>query len=308
MVMRLPLVHLFPSVFVLLLAGCSSSGGIQPEPNRPMRSYASASSPSAASTYSSSSSSTGTAIGRYEPPPPMLDAQAAPASIVVRPDLIEVKFAVRAEADAPETALAFLEQTIRAMQPRFAELGAGPTAMKLVMRGHHVEHGAAGLRKGYLTSKSKSEDESTKPTTVVFAVSLQGSFEYTLPAQHDYWDRARLVTKIDALREQLTTHSLGSSDTLTRSFSEPRALLRDPEPYRAELLTRWAAKRKQFAREAKNADLAVAVDACHPPADIIVKPLSLEEIELTLPITCAPRHTSRLPLVRDTLRAEQEPG
>ena len=181
-----------------------------------MRSYASASSPSAASTYSSSSSSTGTAISRYEPPPPMLDAQAAPASIVVRPDLIEVKFAVRAEADAPETALAFLEQTIRAMQPRFAELGAGPTTMKLVMRGHHVEHGAAGLRKGYLTSKSKSEDESTKPTTVVFAVSLQGSFEYTLPAQHDYWDRARLVTKIDALREQLTTHSLGSSDTLTR--------------------------------------------------------------------------------------------
>ncbi len=274
-----------------------------------MRSYASASSPSSASTYSSSSSSssTGTAIGRYEPPPPTLDAQAAPASIVVRPDLIEVKFAVRAEADAPETALAFLEQTIARMQPRFAELGAGPTTMKLVMRGHHVAHGAAGLRKGYLTSKSKSEDDSSKPT-VVFTVSLQGSFEYALPTQHDYWDRARLVTKIDALREQLTTHSLGSNDTLMRSFSEPRALLRDPEPYRAELLTRWVAKRKQFAREAKSADLAVAVDACHPPADIVVKPLSLEEIELTLPITCAPRHTSRLPLVGDTLRAEQEPG
>jgi len=156
------------------------------------------------------------------------------------------------------------------------------------MRGSQVDRVA---RESANKKASKSGDASpSTPSSAeppLFAVALQGALEYALPPTQDYWERARLVARIDGLREKIIGSTRADNSPYEASIEAPRIAVRDPEAVRGELLTRWVAKRKQFAHEAKSADLAVAIDACRPPADIVVRALSLEEVELTLPIDCA---------------------
>jgi hypothetical protein len=267
-----PSLFAFFALLALAVVACSSGGSIQPEPAYPLHGGASARGVSTSS-WSAPTAGTSTSIP-YDPPPRPLDGEASAASVVVRPDVVVVSFAVRAIADEPDAALAVLEHALRAtVLPPFAELGS----VKVRMRGTQVEHAARKERK-----KAKSEVEDR----AAYAVSLQGALEYALAPAQDYWERARLVTRIDGLRDRIERASHAEASPFEASIEPPHAGVRDPEAQRAELLSRWIAKRKQFAREAKSADLAVAIDACRPPAEIAVRVLSLEEVELTLPIDC----------------------
>ena len=68
------------------------------------------------------------------------------------------------------------------------------------------------------------------------------------------------------------------------------------------LVEKWGTRRRQLAKEAKSADAILAAETCKPPGVVTEKVVSLEEVELALPVECGPDRVPtppRSPLVEE---------
>ncbi len=200
-------------------------------------------------------------------------------------------FALHTVVDDPDLGIHVLERAVSALEPRFAEL-VPKGALTLKMRGTKLETAAHATKVG--KRKAKERDANEVPREPI-AVTLQGTFEIALAPTQSYWDRSHEIARLRALADRVVAAGKGDNATFTSSFGLIEARVQNPEAHRAALVEKWGARRRQLATEAKSADAILAAETCKPPGLVTEKVISLEEVELALPVECGPPDRASTP-------------
>lgn len=183
--------------------------------------------------------------------------------LVVRPDTLAVEFVVRGDTvDA-------MQREVEAFTDRLKEV-AGKGLLR--MRGFAPYHGAA------------SSKMSGSPGVVEW--TIDGSLEIELLPAADYWTRARLTTAMQQVVTELQKQNQARDVGPRVWFSSPRLLLRNAEQYRQQLLERWIARAHQLATVSRGGGSPMHLRHCQVPGPISQRVISMEEIALSLPISC----------------------
>jgi hypothetical protein len=223
--------------------------------------------------YPSSSSSPYGASGSYSAPamssPGVPPREQVTAGIVVRPDLLCVPFAVHVIDPDADKAMGIAQGLVGEIVAKFRAVA--PTGV-LRMRGI-----AVNPTQGY--GKSKEEKEQT-----AFALVADGVFEMPLADSVDYWARSKLVTTFVALSKK--EHDARKDPPITTSFEMPNLRVADPEMHRAKLTKQWVERARAFATAAQSTTTPLNLVDCHAPGDIAQRPISTEEVGLTLAVSC----------------------
>lgn len=242
------------ALFVALaLAGC---GGAPYEP--PSSPSLSAYSTSAGSSFAPSS-------------PAVPQGAATRGDLIVRPDQLVFGFALRESGADPQKALAAAEAAVAALRQRLDQATSGAAAVRM-----------CGTT---ITPVHRGKAADSEPAEA--AVAVDGVVEVPLPASLDYWGRSRLLAGIARVTEEVTAAAKDDKDDLRgATFEQPRATLKDPEAHRAELSGRWIRRARAFAEAAQAAAAPLYLVDCAPPGEIEQRAISLEEIGLSLAVTC----------------------
>ncbi|WP_257452964.1 hypothetical protein [Archangium lipolyticum] len=200
--------------------------------------------------------------------PGVPEVAAVESDKTVRPDVLVVRFSVSQETGSLEQALPVLKAAV----DRYVRAAAEATKSEVVPRlaGFGVQETGYG--------RKISSDSSTR-----YAV-VHGSLEVALPATLDFWGRSALAAKLHELSR--TTASEAEKQKLFASFVGPVPALRDPESHRAELLELWVKRTRAFAATAQAESAPLAPVECTPPGAVQQRAVSLEEVALTLPVSC----------------------
>ena len=188
-------------------------------------------------------------------------------TLVVRPDIFVLGFAVREERPTAQAALDAARATTE-----------------------HALSELSGTLGGSVTAKTKDFSLSRtlrtgKPEGV--AVTVDGTIEVRLNETQDFWVRSRLFTTIVETSERIAAKSRSGKDSLRAvSFESPHPEVLDPEAKRAELLQRWVARTNEFAELAEQKPAELYVRACTPPGAVTQSARSLDEVVLALAISC----------------------
>ena len=222
-----------------------------------------------------SSYSAGSSYSSAPSAPAVPHRDASSSDLVVRPDLVCVPFVLRAQHQDPKEAVKLLEATVRAVGERFSAATQGGAVLKML--------GASSM----LDALEKEGDEE-KPR---YAVTVDGSIDVKLPQNADYWARARLVAALsEASRFAKPKGREGKErekePVIDASFEEPLLKVSDPEAYRPELLKRWTERTRAFARGVESNGAPLDLVHCAPPAGITQTPLSIEQVGLSLAVSC----------------------
>ncbi|MFO0759754.1 MAG: hypothetical protein U0359_24920 [Byssovorax sp.] len=243
-----------PLLLPLSLLAC---GGAYPEPAPPsLLSNAS---------YGSSSSSFSA------PSSPSVPQHNAHGDLIVKPDLACVSFVLRTEVLDAKAGLDLLQRASSAIAKRFEMATAGAARTKML----------GAVVNGVSHSKLSSTDG--KPT---FVVTADGSIEASMDKEADYWARARLVAALVTAASEKEVAAEKGQPEIETAFGSPELKLRDPEAFRAELEKRWIARARAFASAAESQAAPLAIVNCEPPPVITVTPISVEQIALSLPVSC----------------------
>jgi hypothetical protein len=184
------------------------------------------------------------------------------ADVVVRPDFFAMNFAVRTSGKTSDEALAKAKEEVDAIGKKVSAIAGNETTVR-----------PCGFRSEQLSESSSK-------------AIVDGVVEVPLNTSTDYWARAGMMSKIDALvsppakPEKAAT---GEEDISYVGLSAPRFLVRDAEKYRAELMTKWVARAKAFS-EAAGGGLRFV--RCETPGAITQSPISFEELALSLRMAC----------------------
>lgn len=199
------------------------------------------------------------------------------SNLLVKPDEARVCFTLRAQTtDAPK-ALDDFRGLAGEMERRFKETVAKEA--RLVMKNVSVSPEEAN---------SKKSSDPTKPK--VFTVVATGVVELALPENAPYWERARLVGSASQLAATL---SAMYNDTPVRAIvTRPELRVKAPEAHRKALLEKWVKKSQELSKTAKIGGRTLDFTSCSPPGDVQQRLLSVEEAELTLPVSCEPLRAS----------------
>ncbi len=252
-------------LLLLLAPGCGSAA--YPEP----------SAPSLLASASYGGSSSGSAFSAPSGPsvPSHGDARGA---LVARPDLACVPFVLRVELGDPKAALELLEKATLTVRERFR--GATGGAATTSMLGANV----------VLAPGNDTKVKEEKPPPQRFVVTVDGAVEVPLAAEADYWARAKLVAGlVDASSKKpfaLIPSAGEVAPEIEVAFGSPEIKLRDPESFRAELVKRWVERARAFARVAESQTAPLHLVSCEPPNAITQTHLSLEQVGLSLPVSC----------------------
>jgi hypothetical protein len=241
----------------LLALGCGPS---YPEPSTPSLLSSSSYSGSSSMSVASSPSIPQRSDGRGE--------------IVVRPDLACVAFVLRLETTDPKGRLDLLEKAAAVIGERFATATGGASTSKML--------GASVTA----ISHGKAKDDAEPPR---FVVTVDGAIDTPLAADAGYWARARLVAALVHASHTATPllPSAGEGQpVIETAFGSPEIKLKDPESFRPELVKRWVDRARAFSRVAESQAAPLHLVSCEPPAAITQNPISVEQIGLSLPVSC----------------------
>lgn len=196
------------------------------------------------------------------------------ADLIVRPDLITVVFALKEAHADPQQAIASLQAAVIDMERRLKEATAGTAEVRMCGVAIRPES----------TGKADEDDE-----PAVVAVVVDGSVDVGLSPDLDFWARSRLLAAITRVTREIHRASKESKEAMPERvvrFNEPAVTLKDPEVYRAKLTEKWVRRARDFAEAAQAGQAPLNLIDCAPPARIEQLPISLEEVGLTLGITC----------------------
>jgi hypothetical protein len=200
---------------------------------------------------------------------PVPQRGAVKADLVVRPDMIIIEFALR-EVDAdPQKAVAAVQATAADVAARLKQATSGAASMK--MCGTSVAPVSSG----------KADDDATE-----YAVTVDGSIEVRLTPELDYWARSRLLAAIAQVTKGFAEAARAAKERRGANFQAPRVAVKDPEAYRAKLSERWVERARAFAAAAQAGAAPLHLLDCAPPGEIEQRPISLEEIGLSLAVSC----------------------
>ncbi|MBL8610194.1 MAG: hypothetical protein JNL38_22855 [Myxococcales bacterium] len=267
--MRLTLA-LGPVACVLLVA----CGGAASEGAHPVYSALPQTSSASQSIFSGSGSSASVSApsAPHDPAPtPGARPSETLVNVVAKPDVLVLKVALRA-ANTDATRAVDDLKTLGAEIERAFQKSAGADS-KLVMYGATVE--LDGPHK-------KSGDKEPQR----LAVTAQGAIEIPLRKDAGYWDRARTFSAAMQVAEH--ENRALCEGPLRAHVSSAEARVKNAQGFRDELLERWAKNNRTFAKTAQLADKPLEATSCTPPSEVHQRMVSLEEVELTLPVSCQP--------------------
>jgi hypothetical protein len=204
--------------------------------------------------------------------------QPARGELVVRPDAIVIVFAVKETNPDAQKAIASLQAFTADIARRFQEATSGASSMK--MCGASVQP----------ISKGKAKDSEVTE----YAVIVDGSIEIALAPEQDYWARSRLIAALSLVTRAIASPAPPPAAEDAKEpppapavrFDEPQILVKDPEIHRAKLTERWIKRARDLAAAAQDPAAPLHLMDCAPPAPIEQRPISLEEIALSLAMTC----------------------
>ena len=242
--------------------GCGASAGGYPEP-------------SVSSGYSSPSTSgySGSVSGvSHLSVPNRGDAR---GELIVRPDAVSIVFAFREEGPDAQQAFASLEAAIGDMERRLKEATSGAASVR--MCGIAIQRAPGG----------KADDGSEGAVSVV----VDGSIDLGLAPELDYWKRGRLLAAVAKVTKAIAASFGKAPDGEAKPeraarFNEPVVMVKDLEAHRAKLLERWTRRARAFGDAAQTAAAPLHLMDCAVPAQIEQHVVSLEEVGLSLPVTC----------------------
>ena len=266
--LRLPLLVLAVSTCSLVACGAI------PEGKAPHEGAGYSTSSSGAGSFSSPTSVSSPSEGSA---PRAVNAVETASNLLVKPDEVRVCFTLRAlTTDAPKALEDFRALTAE-LDRRFKETVAKDAS--LVMKNVAVTPDEGSSKKTSDGTKAK-----------VFAVVATGYVELVLPENASYWERARLVGSATQLA---AVFSAAHNETPVRAIvTGPEIHVKAPEAHRKTLLEKWVRKSQELSKTAKIAGRTLDFASCSPPGDVQQRLLSLEEAELTLPVSCEPLRAS----------------
>lgn len=200
----------------------------------------------------------------------------ARAELIVRPDAASIVFAFQEQHADAQQAIASLEATAADMERRLKEATGGAASVRMC--------GMAIRRAGGAKYAGGEEGEAV--------VVVDGSIDVVLAPELDYWKRGRLlaaVAKVTGAIErsfkEAASKEEGKSARAAR-FNEPAVAVKDLEAHRAKLAERWVKRARAFGDAAQSAAAPLHLVDCAVPAQIEQRVISLEEVGLSLPMTC----------------------
>ncbi len=192
------------------------------------------------------------------------------AGLVVRPDTLLMDVRINDEGAGASQALAQAQAAGADLQARLQAATAG--AATLVWCGTQVSP---------LDNISK-----TAAATVTFRVTLEGRVEIVLGAELDYWKRSALVGALAELSEGLHRARIAAGAGRGVFLGHMRVTVKNTESHRGKLTELWVQRVRAFASAAQAHQAPLYLLDCTPPGDIRQKQQSLEEIALSLSVTC----------------------
>ncbi len=204
---------------------------------------------------------------------PSIPHRESRGDLVVRPDLVCVSFVLRLEGADAKATLATLEKATLSVQERFGAASGGSATTNML--GVNVTN--------VNTSKAKTDEP------VKFVVTIDGSVEVPLAPEANYWARARLLSSLVQAsfdRKPLVPPPAEDQPQLETAFGAPEVKLRNPDAFRGELMKRWVERTRVFARLAESEKTPLNIVSCEPPQAINQQPISIEQIGLSLAVSC----------------------
>jgi len=250
------------SALALVNVGCGSAGAY-PEPST----SSSFSGPSTSGYSGASSSVSDLSV------PHRGDAR---GELVVRPDTVAIVFALRDQHADAQQALASLEATVADMERKLKEVTAGAASVRM-----------CGVAIRRAPDHGKSADTKEGEATVV----VDGSIDVRLAPELDYWKRGRMLAAIAKVTRAVEASFKEAKDEEPKRergarFNEPAVTVKDLEAHRAKLAEQWVRRARAFGDAAQTATAPLHLVDCAVPALIEQRVISLEEVGLSLPMTC----------------------
>jgi hypothetical protein len=194
------------------------------------------------------------------------------AGLIARPDLLVMDARiVKEDADAGR-----------------ALAQAQAMATDLVARLQQVTAGAAALIPcGTEVTPLGPRGKTVSPTDA-FRVQIEGRVEVALAADADYWKRSALVVSLAQLADGYARARADKTKTggdLTW-IGKSRVIVKNAESYRAKLTDLWVQRAQAFAAAAQAREAPLHLLDCAPPGEIVQRQRSLEEVSLSLAVSC----------------------
>jgi hypothetical protein len=195
---------------------------------------------------------------------------AAQADLVVRPDTIMQGFALKETEPDPQKAVAAAQAAAADMTKRLQQATNGTATIKM-----------CGIT---ISPTTRAKDSGVEN---VFTVVVDGSIEVRLTPDLDYWARSRLLASLSQATKEIADATRAVKDgSRGSSFDQMRPLVKDAEAFRPKLTERWIQRARAFADAAQAQPAPLYLSDCAPPGQIEQKVISLEEIGLSLAVTC----------------------
>jgi hypothetical protein len=195
-----------------------------------------------------------------DPAPPLA---AVEEGVKVRPDVLRVSFAFRQETEALEQAVPKLKAAVE----RYVRAAAEASKVEVAVNMKAV----------------RPESGKRMAGTEVLA---HGELEVALPESQDFWGRSALVATLVKVGSQEAAAVEKENTGLRATFGLPVAQVRNPEARRAELMKRWVERARGFISQAQSEQAPLQLVGCEPPGAVKQEPVSVDEVVLSLAVSC----------------------
>jgi hypothetical protein len=192
------------------------------------------------------------------------------AGLVVRPDMLVMEVRIQKDDANAGGALALAQLAVADLTTRLQRATSG--AAMFIPCGTQVTPVGG---KGQVAA-----------TAGAFRVLLEGRIEVALAPQLDYWKRSALVVALAEVADWYEAARAAKTPDRGVSLSRTQVIVKNPESYRGKLTDLWVQRARAFAAAAQTREAPLYLLDCAPPGDIVQKQRSLEEIALSLSVTC----------------------
>jgi len=192
------------------------------------------------------------------------------AGLVVRPDMLVMEARIEKEDANAGKAFALAQVAVADLTTRLQRATSGaavfvPCGTQVTpVGGRGQEAAAAGA----------------------FRVLLEGRIEVALAPELDYWKRSALVVALAEVADWYEAARAAKTADRGVSLSGTQVIVKNPESYRGKLTELWVQRARAFAAAAQAREAPLHLLDCAPPGDIVQKQRSLEEVALSVSLSC----------------------
>ncbi len=203
---------------------------------------------------------------RYVPEPTPIRAE-----LIVRPEMLRVSMSVSVEMEQLSQALPLLQRTCEQYQRRLRDVLLTDVTFR--------PRNARFNRASGPTKLLQPDDDNT-------FISVEGVMELPLPVTLDFWARGARVGALVRTCHEAERDSRHAKKLPQFSFGAVEAVVARPEAHRAELLRHAVGRAREMAEAAGHAAAPLHVVSCTAPGAVEQTPGSIEEVGLSLHVTC----------------------